>query len=137
MEPIEDESSAIRQTVAAAEKYQSDVEPFVALHTDDAIIVNIAGRRVLGRAAIQRAMSTALEGSLSRVFTSSEIDDIRFVRPDVAIVSCIKHVSDERDLSMNDGGAGELPPTGSLTYVLVKERGAWSIALAQTTPIKS
>jgi uncharacterized protein (TIGR02246 family) len=135
--PVEAETAAIRQTVTAAEKYQSDVDPFIALHTAEAIIVNIAGRRVLGRETIQRAMSAALEGSLSRVLTKTEVEDVRFVRPDVAIVSCIKHVIDQRTPSTDEGVAEALPLTGSLTYLVVKERGEWRIALAQTTPINT
>jgi hypothetical protein len=71
------------------------------------------------------------------VLTKTEIADVRFVRPDVAIVSCIKHVFDERDPSSQDGPGASLPSTGSLTYVLVKDLDAWRIASAQTTPIKN
>jgi uncharacterized protein (TIGR02246 family) len=57
------------------------------------------------------------------------IDDIRFARPDVAIVSCTKHVSDQRDTMET------FATEGRLTYVLVKEDGDWRVALAQTTPV--
>ncbi len=132
----DDEIVAIQQTVAEAEKYQSEVAPFVALHTADAIIVNIAGRRVLGREAIRQAMAAALETPMAKVFTKSEIVDIRFVGPDVAIVSCVKHVSDERDPSATGGADADPPATGNLTYVMANEDGTWRIALAQTTPIQ-
>jgi uncharacterized protein (TIGR02246 family) len=122
--------AAIRQTVADAGKHQNDTEPFTALHTADAIIVNIAGRRVLGRDAIHEAMAKALETPLAQVRTTVEIEDIRFATPDVAIVSCVKYVSDERA----EPRAG-LPGKGSLVYVLVREPDAWRIASAQTTPI--
>lgn len=131
----DDENAAILQTVAQAAEYQSDVDPFIALHTADAIIVNIAGRRVLGRQALHHAMATALEGSLAKVLTKTDVADVRFVRPDVAIVSCIKHMFDERAPSSEDRAGASVPLTGSLTYLVVKEQGAWRIALAQTTPI--
>lgn len=133
----DDARAAIRRTVAEAEKHQNDVEPFIALHTADAVIVNIAGRRVLGREAIRQAMTQALASPLAKVFTKSEIDDVRFVRPDVAIVSCTKHVSDERDPFSSADDRGSLPETGRLTYVMVKEQDTWRVASAQTTPIKS
>lgn len=133
----DDARAAIRRTVAEAEKHQNDVEPFIALHTADAVIVNIAGRRVLGREAIRQAMTQALASPLAKVFTKSEIDDVRFVRPDVAIVSCTEHVSDERDPSSSADDRGSLPETGRLTYVMVKEQDTWRVASAQTTPIKS
>lgn len=125
----EDAIAAIRQLVADAQRYQSDLA-LIDLHTPDTAIVNIAGRRVLGRDTLKQAMEGALASPLAKVLTRLEIVDIRFTRPDVAIVSCIKHVSDERDL-----GSAPLPSTGSLTYVLVRDDGAWRIALAQTTPI--
>ena len=134
---IDETTAAIRQVVAEAEKYQSDLDRFIALHTPDVVLVNIAGRRVLGRDALQRAMKQALESPLANVFTRQEIEDIRFVRPDVAIVSCIKHVSDERIASSKDDPSASLPLTGSLTFVLVQEQNAWRIASAQTTPIRT
>ena len=126
-----DQAAAIEQMIADAERYQNDLEPFLALHTADVVIVNIAGRRVFGKDALRAAMSAALDSPLAQVLTTIDVEDIRFVRPDVAIVSCIKHVSDQRE----DGG--DLPSTARLTYVLISDAGAWSIASAQTTPILS
>ena len=125
----EDRDRKIRQFVESLQATQSDVEPFLALHTPDTIIVNFGGRRVLGSGDLRRAMEAALASPLAEVTTTAEIDDIRFVRPDVAIVSCTKHVSDPRDTT------GTLATTGRLTYVAVKEDGAWRVALAQTTPV--
>ena len=125
------EENAIRALLREAEATQNDVERFLALHTEDTVIVNIAGIRLLGRDALRAAMSKALQSSLANVITRTEVLDIRFVRPDVAIVSCVKHVSD-----MNPD-AGSLPVKWSLTYVVVKQEEGWKIALAQTTPAKA
>lgn len=121
--------SAIRALVEAADRHQSDVAEFVALHHPDLVLVNLAGRRVLGREALRTAMTVGLNSPLAKVSTRLEIEDIRFVRPDVALVSCVKHVSDER------GGGVALPTRGSLTYTVVREPEGWKIAVAQTTPI--
>lgn len=84
------------------------------------------------------AVPRALETPLANVITTAEIEDIRFVRPDVAIVASIKHVSDEREASLRDGPGATLPPSsGWLTYVVVKEQDAWRIVSAQTTPIRN
>lgn len=125
----EDRDREIRQLVESLQATQSDVEPFLALHTPDTIIVNFGGRRVLGGGDLRRAMEAALASPLAEVTTSAEIDDIRFVRPDVAIVSCTKHVSDQRDTTET------LATRGSLTYVAVEDHGEWRVALAQTTPV--
>lgn len=125
---------AIRRTVADAQRYQSDLEPMLGLHTEDTIIVNIAGRRVIDRDAFRHAMQQALASPLADVTTTVDIDDIRFVAAKVAIVSCTKHVHHSRDTA--DGGIEALPSVGALTYVVVKGQDGWKIALAQTTPTR-
>lgn len=125
-------TDAIRALVEQAQASQFDVEPFIALHTPDTVIVNFAGRRVLGRDELAAAMRQAMASSLARVRTTTEIHDIRFVEPTVAIVSCTKHVFDERD---DASERGALASRGSLTYVVVEHDGRWRIALAQTTPV--
>ncbi|GAA0921256.1 YybH family protein [Virgisporangium aurantiacum] len=124
-----DDQRALRDLVSAADRHQSDVDEFVALHHRDAVVVNIAGRRVLGRDALRDAMTAALRSPLANVFTRLEVEDIRLVGPDVALVSCAKHVTDER------AGGPALPTTGSLTFTAVREPDGWKIALAQTTPV--
>jgi uncharacterized protein (TIGR02246 family) len=132
----DDRVAAIRSLVAEAQATQLDVEPFVALHEPGGIVVNVAGRRVLGRDALQAAMEQALATPLRQVLTTADIDDIRFVRPDVAIVSCSKHLDDRRDGSSDDSPV-TFPPEARLTYVVVENGDHWRIALAQTTPIAS
>lgn len=120
----------IRSLVAEAQRQQAAVEPFLALHTDDVIIVNFVGRRVTGKEALRNAMTSALASSLAGVTTTVEVDDVLLLRPDVAVVSATKHVSDQRD------GDETLASTGSMTYVMAREASAgWRIAVAQTTPI--
>jgi uncharacterized protein (TIGR02246 family) len=120
--------TAIRDLAAAADRHQSDLEQFVALHHPDLVLVNIAGRRVLGREALRTAMAAGLKSPMAKVFTRLEVEDIRFIRPDVALVSCTKHVSDER------GEGPTVPARGSTTFTMVREPDGWQIALAHTTP---
>lgn len=118
----------------SAHEAQEDVAALVALHTDEAVIVNLAGRRVFGSAALAEAMTAALASPLRDVRTSVEIVDVRLTGQDSAVVSCVKTVHDRRD----DAAGGEsLPARGALTYLLVRLGAAWRIALAQTTPIMS
>ncbi|GAA3422151.1 SgcJ/EcaC family oxidoreductase [Streptosporangium vulgare] len=129
------EEAAIRRVVADAVEFQSDVDRFVPLHTAEVAVVNFGGRRVAGRDVLAEAMRQALASPLADVTTTVEVEDVRFLREDVAIVASVKHVHDRR---RETGGApvGALPATsGRLTYVMVKEDGAWRIASAQTTPI--
>ena len=51
----------IVELIATAARHQSDPDEFLALHTDEVVIVNIAGRRVIGREDFAAAMRSALE----------------------------------------------------------------------------
>jgi uncharacterized protein (TIGR02246 family) len=103
----------------------------MALHSAETVIVNLAGRRVLGRETYSKAMADALASPLSDVLTTAEIVDIRRATPDVAIVSCTKAVHDRRS---GIDASTAMPSTGALTYVTTRSHGGWRIVLAQTTP---
>jgi uncharacterized protein (TIGR02246 family) len=126
------DEAAIRQLVADTVEFQSDTDRFTALLTEDVVLVNLAGIRVIGREELRKAMARALETPLAKVLTTAEVLDIAFVRPDTAIVSCVKHVHDG-----NSDAVESVPSTASLTFVAVDERDAWRVALAQTTPIQT
>lgn len=129
------EIEAIKQLVENAAKYQNDPDLFLPLHANDVVIVNFAGKRVLGRDALEYAMRKALSGQLAKVVTTNVVENIIFLRSDVALVNCIKHVSDNRDSI--DNGAALPSEKGALTYILVKGEEGWKISLAQTTPMIS
>ena len=125
---------AIRALVATMDANQDDVDGFTGLLTEDVALVNLVGRRVFGREAMHRAMSEAMQTPKADVRTRNEVVDVRFPRPGIAVVSCIKHISDERDVAAKNPDAS-WSGRGSLTLILVEEQGDWRIALAQTTPI--
>jgi uncharacterized protein (TIGR02246 family) len=120
----------IHELVRRAQEAQFEPEPFLDLHTPGAVVVNIAGRRVLGRDALGEAMRAALASPLKDVVTTAEVHDVRPLAPDVALVSCTKRVEDARPEP-----AADLPTVGALTYVVVHSGGRWRVASAQTTPI--
>jgi uncharacterized protein (TIGR02246 family) len=126
------DEQAIRDLVAQVQALQNDREGLLELHAPGVVIVNLAGRRVLGRQAFSEAMAGALASPLRDVKTTIEILDIRLAAPDTAIVSCRKTVHDGRSAA---DASNALPATGALTYVLTRIGGSWRIALAQTTPI--
>jgi len=129
--PSAADDSAVRQVVDRASDAQNVLDAFLELHTSDAIIVNIAGRRVLGRDALAEAMEAALASPLSDVRTSVEVVDVRFPAADLAVVSCIKTVHDERA----EADRTDVPATGALSYTMTRTVDGWRIAHAQTTPI--
>ncbi|MEU4575353.1 SgcJ/EcaC family oxidoreductase [Nonomuraea sp. ATR24] len=115
------ERAAIEQVVRDAEKLQNDVDGFTGLLTEDVSLVNFTGIRLRGREQVREVMAKALRSPLKDVLTTNELQDVIFLREDVALATLVKHVNDGR--------------RGALTFVLVKEDGRWLIALAQTTPI--
>lgn len=126
------DDNAIRDLVSRAQESQSDPENLIPLHSPAVVIVNLAGRRVLGRETYAAAMVDALATPLRDVRTTVEIVDIRLAAPDVAIVSCTKTVHDGRSAI---DAATVLPSTAALTYVTTRKDDRWRIAVAQTTPI--
>jgi len=121
----------IRRFVDAAVEHQSDVDPFLALHSDDIVLVNLAGRRVIGKEALGAAMTEGLKSRMANVMTHNEVLDITFIDADTAVVSCLKRITDENP----DAEEGSFPAEANLTYVVTRRGGGWLIALAQTTPI--
>lgn len=124
----------IREMIAKYERHQNDPEKFLPLHRQDVAIVNFVGRRVLGLDTLAEAMAGALASPLAKITTTLDIEDVHFVRPDVAIVSLAKTVHDGRDEADKAPRDGAAPTVGSLTLVLTEDDGEWRIALAQTTP---
>ncbi|GAA1107739.1 SgcJ/EcaC family oxidoreductase [Nocardiopsis composta] len=126
------DEARIRELVARSQQAQNDPEVLPELHTSDAVIINIAGRRLFGREAFASAMAEALSSPLKDVRTTLEVKDVRFAAPDVAVVSLVKTVHDERPGAQ---GGSPLPAEGAMSYVLTRDGDDWRIALAQTTPI--
>jgi uncharacterized protein (TIGR02246 family) len=119
--------SAILAVVAAMEQFQSDVDGFTGLLTEDVVLVNAVGRRVFGREAMRAAMAAALQTPLANVFSRNEVADVRFLRQDVAVVSGIKRLREE-------GGGSAAPGSKAIfSLVLVHEGEAWRIAVAHNT----
>jgi uncharacterized protein (TIGR02246 family) len=130
------EETAVRRLVDDVQKHQNDLDRFISLHADDTSIVNFVGRRVRGRDALHQAAKAALESPAAEIITTAEIEDIRFVRPDVAIVAAVKRVFDKREDTLRENPETALhASSGWITYVMVKESDEWSIVSAQTTPI--
>lgn len=130
--PSNVEESAIRQLIAQAQAHQFDLVELMKLHDDDVVITNMAGRRVFGKQAFSEAMGRALSSGLQHVHTTVEVDRVRFLSPDCAIVWCTKTVHDHRPTPEKNALPGSM---GLMTCVVVKRGGHWLIASAQTTPV--
>jgi uncharacterized protein (TIGR02246 family) len=122
----------IRQLIADAQKHQFDVAELLKLHDDEVVIVNMAGRRVFGKAAFAEAMTQALSSPLQRVPATLEVDRVQFLSADSALVSCRKTVHDLRTAAERSPLPGS---AGVTSYLVLRRKGRWVIALAQTTAV--
>ena len=128
MKGQEEDILSIQQVVVNAERFQNDPEQFVQLLTEDAVIVNVAGYRVIGRDEIYKVMRKAVETSLTHIITRNEIVNITFLYSKGALVHCIKHIS------VKNENKREEDTQVILTFVMKKtENEQWLIALAQNT----
>jgi uncharacterized protein (TIGR02246 family) len=81
---------------------------------------------IKGRAVIATAHQQIFDTIYKDTTLTLEVKQIRFRRPDVAVV----HVSGHRD-----GPATEESHAGMLTLVMTKEKQGWTIAAFQNTAV--
>jgi uncharacterized protein (TIGR02246 family) len=103
-----------------------DMIAFSELFTDDADFVVISGRHLKGRAEIFTYHDELHKGVFKDRRQSSKWNDLRFIRPDVAI----GHVAFEATSTFGDE---TLKRTALATVVLTKKRGTWLITALQNT----
>jgi uncharacterized protein (TIGR02246 family) len=108
-----------------------DMKAFAELFRDDAEFVNVYGMWWTGRKRIQAEH----EATHATVFRQSRLSvrdmRVKFLRPDVASLHALWELT---GLTLPDGQA--LPDRkGVLVYIVVKDAGAWRIAVGQNTDI--
>ncbi len=125
----DDDIAAIAKVIADIETgfNTNDPELSVAHFARNASAVSVLGVELRGRDALLEAHRTGLAGPLADQRARYEIDDIVFVRPDVALVH--KHAwaidAEGRDIDVGHAMVA--------LYVMVKEDGRWWIATRQNT----
>ncbi len=91
---------------------------------EDADFVVITGAYVKGRAEIEKGHQQIFDTIFKDTTVSLNIKQIRFLRPDVAVV----HATGRRDGPTNDLKQGAI-----ITMVMTKEKQGWKIAAFQNT----
>jgi len=99
---------------------------FAKPFAEDADYVVINGMYFKGRTAIETAHQRIFDTIFKDTKISLTVKQIRFLRPDVAVV----HVNGHRD-----GPAKELTGDAILTLVMTKEQQGWTIAAFQNTSV--
>ena len=126
------DEAAIRENVRQMEAgwNEKSGSSFAQPFAEDADYVVINGRFVQGREAIkkehQHIFNTVFRNTTLRLM----VKQIRFVRPDVAVV----HVTGQRDTIENEKN---LVAGAFMTLVMTREKQGWRIAAFQNTHIEN
>ena len=109
-----------------------DLESYRQLLTVDADIVSATGRKSVGRdALIALSAEQKREPSYKdATITATEIDAVRLVTPDVALVDATYRMTGVRI----PADAEARPVAGSILFVMVNQEGAWRIASIRALP---
>jgi uncharacterized protein (TIGR02246 family) len=99
---------------------------FAKPFADDADYVVINGMFFKGRNAIETAHQQIFDTIFKDTTITLNVKQIRFLRPDVAVV----HVNGHRS-----GPTKELVQDAMLTIVMTKEKAGWTIAAFQNTEV--
>lgn len=101
---------------------------FAKPFAEDADYVIINGMYIKGRATIDAGHQRIFDTIYKDTTITLLVKQIRFLRPDVAVV----HVAGHRD-----GPTKELKQDAILTLVMTKEKQGWTIAAFQNTAVAS
>jgi len=135
---LADPTTARPDDLAAIERIIRDTE--IAFNTHDAELlaehfaadattVGVNGSVLVGRDEILATSRRLFAGPLSDQYAVYEIDDVRFVRPDVAVVRKLARAVD------GDGVAIDVGHTMVAHYVMVRDEGRWWVVNRQNTLI--
>jgi uncharacterized protein (TIGR02246 family) len=107
---------------------KSGVE-FAKPFAEDSDYVVINGVHIKGRAANAEAHQRIFDTIYKNSSVSHIIEQIRFLRPDVAVV----HVQTALKVTQDNSAQAH---HGRITVVMTKNKGKWEIAAFQNTPIQ-
>jgi uncharacterized protein (TIGR02246 family) len=122
------EEAALRENVKALETGWNTKSgaAFAKPFAEDADYVIINGMYIKGRATIEASHQRIFDTVFKDTTISLAVKQIRFLRPDVAVV----HVAGHRD-----GPTAELVQDAMITFVMTKEKQGWTIAAFQNTAV--
>lgn len=122
------DEAAIRESVKQMESGWNTKSGalFAKPFAEDADYVVINGMYIKGRSVIEAAHQRIFDTIYKDTTINLAVKQIRFLRPDVAVV----HVNGHRN-----GPTKELTSEGMLTLFMTKEKDGWTIAAFQNTQV--
>ena len=132
--PVRSDEDAIRSVIQAQGDAfnRKDAVGYLANYTPDADSVNGRGVWQKGRNEIVRGLSSAFESTYKEAKNTQHDVQIRFARPDVAIV----HVLHELGPVTQPDGQKKPTQKYMATHVLIKEGGQWLETAVQHTVVQ-
>jgi len=123
------DTTEIEKLVATVQHSQQNelADEFIGLFREDAIWTTAHGKRLTGLDEIASFTRQKLPGSTKEATATYEVENVLFLRPDVAAVKIR-----QRPVTL-DGTPIPDQNEGSPLYVLSKEDGTWKIAAGQNT----
>ena len=142
--PTVDDERTIRAIVGACEAAwnEGDAAAFTAEMAEDVDFINVVGEHHQGRATVERGHRHIFDTIYKESRVRSAIEDIRFIRPDVALVFIHARLNARvrlsaiaaatRPVQMSDENQeSEARPT----MVMRKDDGRWRIVAFQNTSV--
>lgn len=128
-----DDDRAIRRVVQDVEDgfNRNDPDLSVKHFASNASVINAAGVRVSGLAALLESNRKGLAGFLKDEFARYEVDEVEFLRPDVALAY------KRARATTPEGEPLTADPAMVALYVMVKEGDRWWIAARANVPTQS
>jgi uncharacterized protein (TIGR02246 family) len=129
--PAKDDEQAIREIARRLEEgwNSGDGQAFAAPFAEDSDYVVVDGRHIKGRLANAQGHQFIFDTIYRDSTNTMGVESVRFLRPDVALAHVRHHLKFSRDGQPAEGHARS-------TWVLTKDKGQWSIAAFQNTPIQ-
>jgi uncharacterized protein (TIGR02246 family) len=131
-EGMASEERAIRELNAAVEAAwnKHDAPAMDQAFVEDCDLVNVFGEWISGHDKLVKTHTALFAGPLRESYQRMNVEKLRFVRPDVAVIH-VRHHNSDRDGKVLPGDEGAMG-----TVVLAKERGKWWIIAAQNTIVR-
>jgi uncharacterized protein (TIGR02246 family) len=126
------EERAIRELNAAVEAAwnKHDAPVMDQAFVEDCDLVNVFGEWISGHDKLVKIHTALFAGPLRDSYQRMNVEKVRFVRPDVAVVH-VRHHNTDRDGKVLAGDEGAMG-----TVVFAKERGKWWIIAGQNTIVR-
>jgi uncharacterized protein (TIGR02246 family) len=109
-----------------------DMTAMAKLFTEDADFVDVGGIRLKGRARIRDEHAKRHEMQFKESVMTVRSVDVRFLKPDVALV----HIDWVMERDRDPDGTSRAPRNGVMSWVVVRQRDEWRIASAHNTNVR-